>query len=287
MNNSLKNKFTVPLLGLPSGEYFDLDSSKINFLKQKGLVVYNGPYKSWIFRDKDYKEIIKYISDQEKEEIKKFMRAIGITRYKINEDYSVDVLESVKLRIRISELPIKFDYIMGDFDVVGCGLNTLKNFPEIIEGDFDCSNNLIDNLIGGPLRVDGDYISKECTLNSLEGAPEKIKRDFIVSMNNINNLIGGPKMVEGSYCVDNCLLTSLEGSPDILFGDFNCSFNLLEDLKDGPDFINGTYDCSNNDLISLKNGPRMVGIFKCNGNKNLRDLKKYAPFANKIITDDT
>jgi len=57
----------------------------------------------------------------------------------------------------------------------------------------------------------------------------------------------------------------------------------LDDLKDGPDMIGGTYDCSNNDIKTLKNGPASVPIFKCNGNRKLRDLH-LAPYGAKIIS---
>jgi hypothetical protein len=275
---------TVPLVGIPSGEYFDLDSRKINYLKQAALIVYSGPYQCWMFSDKDYHKIIKYVVDEKKEDIKRFLKSIGIDRYRINADYTVEVLEDVKIKKYISKLPIKFDYAMGDFDISTCGLITLEGCPERIDGDFICSNNLLNDLRFGPTEVSGDYDVRQSTLISLGGAPKRIKKDFICSYNQLSNLVGGPEIVDGNYYVDNCLLNSLEGSPIILVGNFDCSYNLLEDLNDGPDMINGVYDCSHNDIKDLTTGPNSVGVFKCVGNKNLKDLS-LAPLCNKIISD--
>jgi hypothetical protein len=283
----------VPIVGIPSGEYFEIDSKKINTLKQRGLVIFNHGLDSYVFSDIDYKIIKRYaltyfvedIAKDQKEKIKSFLSSIDVDRYKINDDYTVDVIEDVEIRMSLDNLPVKFDCVMGDFDVSTCGLLTLQGCPEVVGGNFLCTNNMLDDLRMGPKEVGGNYDVRQSTLKSLEGAPEKIKGDFLCGFNDLKNLKGGPRIVDGSYFVEYCLLTSLEGSPDMLVGDFNCSYNLLEDLKDGPDGINGTYDCSNNDILSLKNGPDMVGIFKCNGNNRLKDLH-LAPYCDKVISDN-
>jgi hypothetical protein len=226
-----------------------------------------------------------YIRDTHKDFIKSFLTKVDIFKYKINNDYSIDVIQDVKIRMPMDNLPVQFDYIVGNFDISSCGLINLQGCPEVVEGNFICTNNRLSDLRMGPTTVGGNYDVRQCSLGSLKGAPEKIKKDFLASQNNLNDLIGGPKIVDGSYYVDNCLLVSLEGSPDVLGGHFNCSFNLLDNLKGGPNGINGTYDCSNNDIKTLKDGPSLVGVFKCNGNRKLRDLHLAPPLC-KIISDE-
>jgi hypothetical protein len=275
---------TVSLVGLPSGEHFDVELKKINFLKQSGLISYNSEIKSLTFSDKDYKIIIRYIKDDEEEEIKNFLRKNDIGNYKINSDYSIDVIGDVKIRIASGNLPVKFSYVTGSFDISGRGLLSLSGCPKTVGGDFICASNMLTDLKMGPKKVGRNYNAKTCGLSSIEGSPEIIRGDFICSQNLMVNLIGGPTQVIGSYHVDNCLLQTLEGSPYDISGDFDCSFNFLQDLKGGPEKVGGLYDCSNNEIKNLNNGPQMVGVFKCNGNKNL-DMSA-PPMCRKIISDD-
>lgn len=275
----------IPMVGIPSGEYIELTADQFKDLNQARLLLYDTSMGSMTFRDKDYSRILHYISDIQKEKIKSFLKSIGLEKYRINDDYTVEALENVKIRKEMSHLPIQFDYAMGHFDISDCGLTTLQGCPETVEGDFLCTNNDLRDLKMGPQKVNGNYDVRECNLSSLTGAPVRLKKNFLCSKNNLRNLNGGPRIVDGSYYTDNCLLISLEGSPDLLVGNFDCSFNLLQSLEDGPDMMDGTYNCSNNNLKTLKYGPTSVGIFKCNGNRDLRDLSN-GPQASKTISDE-
>ena len=93
-----------------------------------------------------------------KKEIKNGLDLIGITNYKINEDLTVDVNTGVYIDNKnLSEIPVKFGIINGNFNCSFNNLISLKGSPEIVGRSFDCSYN---------------------KLISLEYAPEIINRDF-------------------------------------------------------------------------------------------------------------
>ena len=275
----------VGIVGLPSGEYIELTPNQFMMMNETGMLDYNSHLKTMTFSDLDYHNIMFYLKDSKKESIKKFLQVINCRDYKINDDYTIDVVGSVKIRMPLNKLPFKFELVMGDFDISSCGLITLEGCPEEVEGNFICTNNRLTNLKGGPKIVGGDYDVKQSDLSSLLGAPQHIKKDFDACYNNLTNLKGSPQIVDGSFYVANCLLDSLEGSPDIISNDFDCSYNILEYLTGGPDMMAGTYNCSNNDIITLKGGPNNVGVFKCNGNRRLRDLD-FAPVCGRVISDE-
>jgi hypothetical protein len=278
-------------VGLPSGEYIEIPFKLFDLMHANGVLYYSEKYQSFIFDDKDYENIKYYLnnytSDEEKfmnkkERIVNFLENVGVVRYKINNDYTIDTWQDVKILEKYNKLPVTFDCVIGNFEV-SCELITLNGCPDTISGDFICNKNRLKNLKGGPRVVYGKYDVSNNGLYSLEGSPIKIFKDFVCSYNNLSDLNGGPTIVEGSFISDNGILVSLEGSPEIVGKNFDVSYNLLDTLYGTTAIINGTYDCSNNDLKTLKFGPKSVGIFKCNGNrlKNLDD----APDCKKIISD--
>lgn len=60
-------------------------------------------------------------------------------------------------------------------------LKSLKEFQELMDkpyevlGDFDCSNNQLTDLVGGPVSVGGKMVLSKNPLKSLAGLPSKIK----------------------------------------------------------------------------------------------------------------
>ncbi|NWL04256.1 hypothetical protein DM790_25845 [Flavobacterium collinsii] len=83
---------------------------------------------------------------------------INIDSFKINCDRSITVDGSVKFAEcmnYLTELPLKFDKINGNFDCSKLSLSTLKGSPKYVGGTFNCSFN---------------------DLNSLEYLPKKAKR---------------------------------------------------------------------------------------------------------------
>jgi len=283
-------KDRVPIVGLPSGEYLEISFKLFDLLHSSGVLFYNEKYGSFTFDDKDYDNIIyymgKHLGVDEKQIIKNFLNNIGVTKYRINSDNTVDSWDDVIIEGSYYEkLPVAFDCVMGDFKVLSCGLKTLKGCPDVVGGDFICNKNKLYDLKGGPTEISGDYDVRNNGLYSLEGSPKRIKGDFDCSYNNMPDLNGSPKIVECSFISSNGLLVSLKGAPEIVKKNFDVSFNLLDTLYGTTTTINGVYDCSNNDLKTLKDGPKSVGIFKCNGNNKLRNLDG-APVYKKIISDE-
>lgn len=265
------------IVGMPSGEYFDVTMDQYTKLNNAGLIIYDNQNRYFYFKDKDYLKIIDIISDRRKVMIKEFLQRNEITNYRINKDYTVEVIQDVKILENMKQLPVEFDFILGDFDISDCGLETLKGCPERIEGDFICINNNLKDLTFGPQMVEGGYNVRMCRLKSLKGAPKVIGDDFNAGENELLNLEGGPERVDGNYYCDNCLLISLQGCASVISGDFDCSFNLLPNLKGGPKRIYGLYDCSNNRIKNYDGAPEMTRIFKCGGNEgsSISELPEY------------
>lgn len=82
---------------------------------------------------------------------------------------------------KIKTLPIKFNYIAGNFDIKSTELETLENCPIKIEGDFICNHTNITSLIGGPRFVVGDYTCHHTILKSLDGIAEEIAGALILT----------------------------------------------------------------------------------------------------------
>ena len=91
---------------------------------------------------------------------------INFSNYTINKDFSIDVYENIYVPIyreiklgfgtltisvpRFDKLPIKFNIVHGDFICKGKGLSSFENFPKIIYGRLDISNNKFTSMIGCP-----------------------------------------------------------------------------------------------------------------------------------------
>jgi hypothetical protein len=144
-----------------------------------------------------------------------------IQNYTIKDDGTVDVNESVHLSEKgLTEIPIKFGVVKGNFDISGNNLLSLKNCPRIVNGIFKCSGNKqLSSLKKGPKIVES-YWCFNCDLKSLEGAPNEVTGEFNCSFNrNLTSLKDGPKIV-GNYNCSYCNIESSEGIPDEITGDF-------------------------------------------------------------------
>jgi hypothetical protein len=118
----------------------------------------------------------------------------------------VDVDGDVKLKekIKVTQLPVSFDRVVGDFDCYNNKLTDLKGAPTSVGGGFYCNNN---------------------QLTSLEGAPDRVGGRFYCGNNKLTGLEGAPKDVGGSFYCNNNKLTSLKGAPTSVGGDFWCDYN--------------------------------------------------------------
>ena len=115
--------------------------------------------------------------------------------------------------------------------------------PEVIEGDFDCSELInLTSLDGAPKYVGGNFRCFYCkNLISLEGAPRKVGGNFDCNgCKSLTSLKGSPQYVRKNFCCFGCRnLTSLEGAPEKVGRDFDCN------------------ECPN--LTSLEGAPRYIG----------------------------
>jgi len=75
----------------------------------------------------------------------------GIECYTINKDYSIDVNNSVYLSNKeLKKIPIKFNYVSGNFFCANNQLTSFENFPKKIGNKLDASHNKIKTLKGLP-----------------------------------------------------------------------------------------------------------------------------------------
>jgi hypothetical protein len=272
------------MVGIPSGEYFDITTDQYVKLNRANLIIYDNQHQYFVFQDHNYDKVMDIMLDTEADKIKLFLQRNNITNYKINNDYTIEVLQNVEIVTNIRTLPVDFDFVLGNFNISNCELEDLRGCPDVIEGDFICTNNNLIDLRNGPRKVKGMYIVENCGLINLEGSPDSIGGIFNCGKNEIINLKDGPKKVGGNYYCDNCLLTDLTGAPIDIKGNFDCSYNYLKNLKGGPKTVVGIYDCSNNDLKGMEGAPSSVHVFKCNGNRDL--ILDNPPQAIKIISDE-
>jgi hypothetical protein len=154
---------------------------------------------------------------ESKEDIDSICKKYNIQNYTINEDGTVDVGRDVYLNgDNLTEFPLKF---------------------RKVNGDFDCSYNKLTNLEGAPREVVGGFSCKNNKLTSLEGSPNKVGGHFSCSFNKLTNLEGAPREVGGNFeCSYNNQLTSLEGISKYISRVIYCHNNQLRDvrgIKDG------------------------------------------------------
>lgn len=278
---------TIPIVGVPSGEFIEISIDEYNSLIDEQLIFYNITHKIFTFNDSSYKKIIdilKINNDKDKfNKIELFLQKINLKKYRIYSDETVDSFENVNIKIKMNTLPIKFEYIMGDFNISNCDLITLKNCPLTVEGNFDCSGNKLLDLVNGPWEVGKDYDASLNELIDLSGSPIVVRGDFTVNYNSLKTLSNGPLDVMGSYYVDNCLLENLNGCPSIL-KNFDCSFNFLKNLLNGPKKVNKVYNCSHNELVSLKGYPEKVEEFIIHHNKLDNRDKNNIDIINRMLS---
>ena len=131
-------------------------------------------------------------------------------------DYNGDVIWSGK---NLSQIPLKFNRVHGDFDVSHNSLISLDNSPKVVDGNFRCIKNKLISLKGGPEEVWRDYdCAYNYSLRSLEGSPAYVGGAFSCNLCCLSSLEGGPKQVDGIYICSSNFLLDLNGLPE----DFDC-----------------------------------------------------------------
>jgi hypothetical protein len=160
----------------------------------------------------------------------------GIEDYTINDDLSIDVDGDVYfIQKGLKYLPLKFNYVSGDFNCYSNNLVSLEGSPQTVGGDLSCSYNSLETLKGSPQSVGGYFDCYNNKLKTLKGGPQTVDGDFGCHRNKLKTLEGSPQTVgRNFFCYDNELKT-LEGCPQTVGGDFDCYNNKLKDLEHFPE----------------------------------------------------
>ena len=152
----------------------------------------------------------------------------------INRDGTIDVNGNVDLSpmnpwsVGFERLPLKFNYVSGNFYCNNNKLKTLEGVPKEVGGYFNCCHNKLTSLEGAP-KVGGDFYCGYNKLVSLEGAPRDLGGFFDCRYNQLTTLEGSPREVGGYFNCGHNKLTSLKGAPKEV-GSFNCDKNPLPQL---------------------------------------------------------
>ena len=122
-------------------------------------------------------------------EIYDICRKYNISNYTINDDGSIDVSVGVNLyECGLSELPLRFRNVAGDFHCGSNNLTSLKGCPENVGGKFFCFRNELTSLEGGPKIVGGELDIRLNNISSFEGFPESIGDQLFCNKNPIYNI---------------------------------------------------------------------------------------------------
>jgi len=131
-----------------------------------------------------------------------------IESYTILDDGSIDVLGDVRLgSLKLTELPLKFNKVSGNFYCHSNKLTTLEGCPEWIGGNFYCGYNKLTSLEGGPKIVEMSYDCMNNNLTTLKGCPEKVGSAFHAGSN---------KLTEVDFCPKECRVVNFSNNYDLV-----------------------------------------------------------------------
>ena len=133
-----------------------------------------------------------------REEVIEVCKKYDIENYTINDDLSIDVAGGVNLAYKnLEHLPLKFNYVSGNFL---CRINKLKSLegcPRTVNGSFFCNDNELKTLEGSPQTIGGNFLCYENELKSFEGSPQTVGGGFYCADNELRDLEYFPE-VDGS-----------------------------------------------------------------------------------------
>ncbi len=175
--------------------------------------------------------LTKPVSEWTEEDKLEFLDKVcfGRERWTLNSKGEIDVVGNVYMdRMGLTEIPVKFGRVSGDFSCSNNQLSSLKGSPYSVRS-FLCSYNQLTSLKYAPQECNFNFYCDNNNLSSLDGAPKSVN-DFNCSYNDLLTLEGSPQSIRHFYCIGNSL-TSLQGLPKIIDGNFKCS-----DQKNGKVF---------------------------------------------------
>lgn len=167
----------------------------------------------------------------DKRSIIQLCEGYNINYYTINDDGSIDVDDHVNLtNLGLTELPLKFNKVWGDFYCAKNNLTTLKGSPIEVGESFNCNYNELTSLEHSPIKVGGDFLCTNNKLTSLKGCPKFVRDDIFCEDNNVIKLEEIPNTMNGYIYFGNNPIGSISKSMDI---DFLRAFISYRILKDG------------------------------------------------------
>jgi len=99
----------------------------------------------------------------------------NIKNYTINQDGSIDVDGDVNIVDgRICVLPLIFNIVNGNFDCSNNYLTTLERSPKYVSGDFKCNANQLITLKGAPQYIGGDFVCSSNKIITLDYFPDNV-----------------------------------------------------------------------------------------------------------------
>lgn len=191
-----------------------------------------------------------------REEVRDFIRSVSSTNdFIIKDDLSVIFRSSIYIHGEAlngygGKLPVKFaDECDGDFSIDSCNLASLEGCPPIVNGSFDCHDNLrLTSLKDAPEIVHGSVSINNCSLTSLEHFPEvRGRSNFSCRINLRNNpgitsLAGLENKVTGisTLIANNIGITSILGidnhlkhfftnTPQSILGSLSLDWDLIKE----------------------------------------------------------
>ena len=187
-----------------------------------------------------------------------------IKNYTINDDLSIDVEGHVNLAYKNLEyLPLRFNYVSGDFSCYDNKLKTLEGCPQTVSGSFDCYRNKLITLEGSPSVVNGNLICYVNELETLEGSPKTINGNFLCFVNKLKDLEYFPEVSDYINIRDNpvnlLVYTFIENEETDSF--------MIEDFIDYEIVRNG-------DTVMLDRLQTFIEGFDLEM-PNLKDIKKH------------
>ena len=139
-----------------------------------------------------------------REEVIEVCERYRIKNYTINDDLSIDVDGDVNLSYgNLEYLPLKFNYVSGNFVCSDNKLKTLEGSPQTVGGYFSCYNNSLKTLEGCPQTVGGRFNCYFNELVSLEGSPQTVNGNFLCFGNELKDLEYFPEVSGNVYIKGN------------------------------------------------------------------------------------
>lgn len=173
------------------------------------------------------------------------IRKLLLSHFEVDSSYQiddrtgvVDVGNWVRLKTQnLSELPVQFGKIHGDFDCSNSSLTTLKGSPTWVQGAFNCGRNNLTSLTHAPAHVGRTFFCSNNQIESLVDGPRHVGKSYYCNNNRLTSLTGIPDQITGSVFCENNQLKSLQGAPKSIYGEFQVFDNMLQDLSHMPEIV--------------------------------------------------